>query len=203
LPADQAAFKGMYAYTLEQPKRDEQMLGEFLPDANELRGDYAEVCLTENDATAVAQNWVDEQGLSAEVRLDKVIDVQSGVDDIKVTSGHIARFIRRVQGHEVRSNGADDHINVFIRNGKVVGSSKRLSTVKQGPALLKTKVLAPSQVLARASSDLLRMTKSEMTLVDVKPCLGIKNNQLVPAYAFQDKTGAYVILDASTGSLLQ
>ncbi len=164
--------------------------------------------ITRAQATSIAEQWM----ASAQKPSDTILDIVAPIevtreDGTQAAVAYRVRYVRSLNGLAVRTNGAEHHFEALVNDKAVVASSKLWPGVAAQTApqtMTSTASQSVGEILSRAAPNLARLAKSPINIVAVEPCYGSNTSgTIVPAYAFEDETGAKIIVDATTASLVK
>ena len=163
--------------------------------------------MSTDNAQKIAQSWSVAK-LPKDVRLQEVreINVVSAAQPLqKAAVGYAVRYQKQLDDLPVRTNGAAIFAELLVNDGTVVAQSsywptfETIAIVQQD---IRNRLISVGQALAHASASINSQAKSPIRILSVSPCYGLRSQEIVPAYAFQDDTGLELIVDAQTGALL-
>lgn len=165
------------------------------------------VTTSQSKAEEIAEAWLQDNGYSdKDITLDYISPVEATVDDDEaMTVGYIVRYARHIDGLNIRSNGAADHVSLLINGEEIVNVSEMWSDfqVASNEAITETKIMPVNRALTNAVSEISSQLKSgTVNFVAVNPCYSVVDGQIVPAYEFIDEQGMNAIVSAENGQFI-
>ncbi len=147
----------------------------------------------------------------ADAALDDVISIGFRADSIREAStvGYIVRYVRTIDGLEVRGTGSEIHLSYMVGpQYTIVGTSScwpQIAKEKASPVSM----LTVQDALKKAAPVISAHIKGQSLVIEkasqVYGCysMGSGKTELVPAYAFTTADGVILVVDAVSGELVE
>ncbi len=167
---------------------------------------------TAAEAIEAATAWLRERGeLPPDAVVERVIPIsaRTGPESAPVTHGHTVRYVREIDGLQVRSNTVEEYIAVLVSAHSVVGSSSYWSEIARDPSARWTgPVLEIGHAALLAADRISRTLKGgEIYIIEARPVMGTLGRdtlpgELTPAFLLRSDDGTHLVISALTGELL-